>query len=317
MIDKTALKKPKWGVLMPGLTHFWIRAQVTDDIQATLEDRALWNRAVWPWKYDNEENPLIWKANYQRLNAQNIATYKYNWLVQRVLTQIYRLGWYDFNESSSESEILTRITELTEVFIPHIVVTKIIHGDEWDFYELETGNRGINSIGITLLESQKDTGKSIMNGVSRKLEFVCGVDPSQLETLTRVAQFLSEESVAYPLDIEVEVQSWLTPEDKENIEELPDWDKIGSYENTVIRLVVTSFFGSNDATRFENIIQTIMIALDQNGFPLMESRTGSNTFGFLKIGANERGWIHSFVQKGQQYSTHGIDVGQEKRKAGN
>ena len=50
--------------------------------------------------------------------------------MRRVLNSVDGLGWGKFNSQSPEYKVLAHITELIEIFIPTIVVTKIIHGKE-------------------------------------------------------------------------------------------------------------------------------------------------------------------------------------------
>ena len=156
-------------------------------------------------------------------------------------------------------------------------------------------------------------GTNIMEGISRKVEFVCAVDISKLEDLTRVLQYLSKEDISHTLEISAEVYSGLTIKDQELLTELSDSEQIGFYEDNTARLIISSYFKSQDTTRFTDIIQTIMIALHTNGFPLEASNIVSSMFGFLKKGSNERGWINSLVHQGEQYYCSSKDVMQEKR----
>ena len=126
-------------------------------------------------------------------------------------------------------------------------------------------------------------GANIIKGITRKIEFVCTVHTSHMEAFMQTAKFLSENTIANPLKITTEIESELSKLDRANLIEKPELlALIEADEADTVRLIVQSYFKADDATRFTDIIQTIMVALHQNGFPLSAACNSSNMFGFLK-----------------------------------
>jgi hypothetical protein len=72
---------------------------------------------------------------------------------------------------------------------------------------------------------------------------------------------------------------------------------IGEQGDVKLSSIFTVRLSQQEVSTFKQTINVIIQILHFSGFPLGDTDTDSHSFGFLKLGANENGWIQGEVQR--------------------